>query len=293
MENIENEKIINRKKNKVKNTKKKGFSDKTLIHIILIFGAVLTILPFIWMILTAFKTVSESMAIPPKIFPQKWELSNFIEAFNTLPFKNLYINTLSFTVAATIGQVIFCSMAGYVFARIDFWGRDFLFLLVLSVLMVPSQIFIIPQFQIITALKLSNTIRALILPNLFSAFGTFLMRQYFIAIPDEIEEAAIIDGANHFTIFFKVMLPLVKPGIVSLVISTSLFTWNTLLWPLIVNTSKKSMTLSAGLASLQDIHTTNYPVLMAAALLAIWPMVVIFIIFQRQFIEGIANRGGK
>lgn len=274
----------------IKQTKK---LNTFLMHLTLGIGAILTVIPFIWMILTAFKTPAESTAVPPTIFPSEWQFSNFQQAWNTLPFNNLYVNTLLFTLITTIGQVIFCSMAGYVFARIKFWGRDALFLLVLAILMVPSQIYIIPQFEIISGLNLANTITGLFLPNLFSAFGTFLMRQFFMTIPDEIEEAALMDGANHFTIFYKVMLPLVKPGIVSLGISTSLFAWNTLLWPLIVNTSQSKMTLSAGLASLQDIHVTNYPVLMAAAILAIWPMIIIFILFQRQFVEGIANTGGK
>lgn len=273
--------------------KKRRLTNKLIIHTVLIAGAILTLIPFVWMILTSLKTIPESMAIPPQVLPESLNFGNFREAFETLPFARMYYNTIMFTLVTTIGQVLFCSMAGYVFARMEFFGKNFLFIMVLSVLMVPGQIFIIPQFQIITALNLSNTITALFLPNLFSAFGTFLMRQFFITIPKEVEEAAIMDGANHFTIFYKVMLPLVKPGIVALGISTSLFAWNSLLWPLIVNTSRSSMTLSAGLSTLQGIHVTNYPLLMAAALLAIWPMIIVFIMFQRQFIEGIANTGGK
>ena len=274
-------------------TLSKKNDNRWLVHLTLTVGAIATIGPFIWMILTSFKTVTESMAIPPTIFPKVWQFSNFVEAFKIIPYKDLYVNTIVFTVVTTIGQVIFCSMAGYAFARIKFKGSNFLFLTVLSILMVPSQIFIVPQFQIITNLNLNNTITALVLPNLFSAFGTFLMRQYFMGIPDEVEEAAILDGCNQFQIFYKVMLPLVKPGIVALAISTSLFCWNTLLWPLIVNTNVNKMTLSAGLASLQDQHVTNYPVLMAGAILAIWPMIIAFLLFQKQFMEGIASTGSK
>lgn len=274
-------------------TLSKKNDNRWLVHLTLTVGAIATIGPFIWMILTSFKTVTESMAIPPIIFPKVWQFSNFVEAFKIIPYKDLYVNTIVFTVVTTIGQVIFCSMAGYAFARIKFKGSNFLFLTVLSILMVPSQIFIVPQFQIITNLNLNNTITALVLPNLFSAFGTFLMRQYFMGIPDEVEEAAILDGCNQFQIFYKVMLPLVKPGIIALAISTSLFCWNTLLWPLIVNTNVNKMTLSAGLASLQDQHVTNYPVLMAGAILAIWPMILAFLLFQKQFMEGIASTGSK
>ncbi len=184
-------------------------------------------------------------------------------------------------------------MAGYAFARIDFPGRDIIFIIILSVLMVPGQIFLIPQFMIIKKLGLLNSIPALILPGLFSAFGTFLMRQFFMTLPKELEESAILDGCNQFQIFWKIMLPLVKPGLVALAISTCLYCWNSLMWPLIVNTSVDKMTLSAGLASLQGQHSTNYPVMMAGTVLAIWPMILAFIIFQKQFIEGIASTGTK
>lgn len=266
---------------------------KVLIHLILIIGSFITLGPFIWMTLTAFKTYAEATSIPPTFLPGQWNLNNFREAFETLPFLKLYRNTIIFTLVATLAQVIFCSLAGFVFARIDFRGKNILFLVVLSVLMVPSQIFIIPQFQIITRLQLGNTITALILPNMFSAFGTFLMRQFFMSIPMEVEEAAIIDGLNYFEIFWKIELPLVKSGIIALAISTALFCWNTLMWPLIVNTDINLMTLSAGLANMQGQHATDYPVLMAGAILAIWPMILVFIIFQRQFIEGIATTGTK
>lgn len=266
---------------------------RPLVHLALIIGSIAMVGPFLWMTLTAFKTVSESMAIPPTIFPSEWQFSNFVDAWNVLPYKDLYINTIVFTVVATIGQVVLCSLAGYAFGRIEFKGRNALFLIVLSVLMVPSQIFIIPQFEIIRELNLVNTITALFLPNLFSAFGTFMMRQYFMQLPVELEEAAILDGCNQFQIFSRVMLPLVKPGMVALGISTALFAWNTMLWPLIVNTNVNKMTLSAGLASLQDQHVTNYPVLMAGAILAIWPMIIAFLLFQKQFTEGIATTGSK
>ena len=184
-------------------------------------------------------------------------------------------------------------MAGYAFARIKFPGRNLIFVIILSVLMVPGQIFLVPQFMIMKKLGLLNTISALILPGLFSAFGTFLMRQFFLTLPKELEESAILDGCNQFEVFWKVMLPLVKPGLTALAISACLYCWNSLMWPLIVNTSIDKMTLSAGLASLQGQHSTNYPVMMAGTVLAIWPMIVAFILFQKQFIEGIASTGIK
>ncbi len=268
-------------------------SRKIIIHVLLIIGAILVVMPFIWMILTSLKTLGESTQIPPKIFPTKPQWENYKEAARTLPYNKFYFNTIVYTLVTTLGQLVFCSMAGYAFARINFPGRNIIFVIILSVLMVPGQIFLIPQFMIIKKLGLLNSIPALILPGLFSAFGTFLMRQFFMTLPKELEEAAILDGCNQFQIFWKVMLPLVKPGLVALAISTCLYCWNSLMWPLIVNTSIDKMTLSAGLSSLQGQHSTNYPVMMAGTVLAIWPMIVAFIMFQKQFIEGIASTGTK
>ncbi|MCX7884161.1 MAG: carbohydrate ABC transporter permease [Caloramator sp.] len=266
---------------------------KILVHLILILGVIFTITPFLWMILTSFKTLTESTMIPPIIIPKRFCFENYKDAVSTLPFLTFYKNTIISTIAKTVGQVILCSMAAYSFARIEFPGRDIIFILILSVLMVPGQIFLLPQYIIIKKLGLLNTIGALILPGLFSAFGTFLLRQFFMTIPKELEEAAILDGCNHFRIYWNIMMPLAKPGLTALAIFTALWSWNDLLWPLIVNTSNEKMTLSAGLASLQGQHLTNFPVLMAGSVLAIWPMIVLYIIFQKSFVEGIALTGTK
>lgn len=266
---------------------------KILIHFILIIGVITTAIPFIWMILTSLKTLGETTQIPPKIFPSSPQWGNYKKAIDTLPYGTFYYNTIVYTIVTTIGQLVFCSMAGYAFARIDFPGKNFIFILILSVLMVPGQIFIIPQFMIIKKLGLLNSIPALILPGLFSAFGTYLMKQFFMNIPKELEEAAVLDGYNRFQILTKIMLPLVKPALTALAISTMLYCWNSLMWPLIANTSIDKMTLSAGLASMQGQHSTNYPVMMAGTVLAIWPMIIVFLIFQKQFVEGMAFTGTK
>ena len=266
---------------------------KVWIHGILILGVIVTVTPFIWMILTSLKTLGESTLIPPIIFPKKLSFENYKEVVATLPFIKFYMNTIISTLVKTAGQVMFCSMAAYAFARIEFPGRDVIFMIVLSVLMVPGQIFLLPQYMIIQKLGLLNTVSALILPGLFSAFGTFLLRQFFMTLPKELEEAAMLDGCNHFKIYWSIMMPLAKPGLTALAIFTALWSWNDLMWPLIVNTSPEKMTLSAGLASLQGQHLTNYPVLMAGSILAIWPMIILFVIFQKSFIEGIAMSGSK
>lgn len=278
--------------NNIRYKKKYNYS-KLIIHILLIFGVMLTVVPFIWMTLTSFKTLSESIQIPPVIIPKSFSIRSYVTALSVLPFGTFFYNTLVSTLVKTGGQLVLCSMAAYAFARIEFPFKNVIFFIILSVLMVPSQIFLLPQFMLMQKFGLLNTITALILPGLFSAFGIFLLRQFFMTLPKEHEEAAILDGCNHFQIYYKVMLPLAKPGLVALAIFTSLWCWNDLMWPLIVNSSIEKMTLSAGLASLQGQHGTDYPVLMAGSIMAIWPMIVAFIIFQKSFIEGIAFTGTK
>jgi multiple sugar transport system permease protein len=263
------------------------------IHLVLIVGAVAMVSPFIWMVFTSVKTLGESTQVPPVFFPEAIKWDNYTEIFSSLPFGNFYLNTVIMTGGIMIGQLILCSMAGYAFARIEFPGRNFLFVLFLSVLMIPPQAFLIPQFFIMEKIGWLNSIQALIMPGLFSAFGTFLMRQFFMTMPKELEESARIDGCNHFQIYWRIMLPLAKPGLIALAITTVLFSWKSLMWPLIVNNSVEKMPLSAGLAYLQGQHVTDYPVLMAGAVLALWPVILIFIILQRHFIEGISFTGSK
>ncbi len=264
-----------------------------LIHFVLIVGSVAMVMPFLWMILTSLKTYAESIHVPPVIFPKDLQWGNFIEVFGLLPFFKFMFNTFIITVVRTAGQLFLCSLAAYAFARIEFPGRNILFLLALSVLMVPGQVFLLPQYMIMVKLGWLNTLQAVIVPGMFSAFGTFLLRQFFMGLPKELEEAARLDGCNHFQIYWKVMLPLAKPGLIALGIFTTLWSWNELMWPMIVNSSPESMTLSVGLSSLQGQYLTNYPVLMAGSFLAILSMLVLFIILQKQFIEGIAVTGGK
>ncbi len=261
------------------------------IHAVLVLGALTMVGPFIWMILTSLKSFTESTHVPPTLIPASFQWGNYVQVTQTLPFLNFYANTVIMTVGRTVGQLVLCSLAAYAFARIEFPFRNLLFGLFLSVLMVPTQLFLIPQYLIMQQLGWLNSLQALIVPGLFSAFGTFLLRQFFNGLPRELDEAAKLDGANHFRIYWQIMLPLARPGLVALGILDIIWSWNDLLWPLIVNTSVDKMTLSAGLASLQGQHATNYPLLMAGALLATWPLVVVFFFLQRYFIEGIAFSG--
>lgn len=264
-----------------------------IVHLILLAGTIIVVFPFLWMILTSFKTNGEAMQIPPTILPTEWVTDSYQEILTAIPFATVYMNTIISAVVTTAVQVAFCAMAAYAFARIEFPFKNIIFVLLLSVLMVPGQIFLIPQYLIVQKLGLLDTLPALMLPNLFSAFGTFLLRQFFMSLPKELEEAAVLDGCSRYQIFGKIMLPLVKPGIVALVIFTAKFAWNDFMWPMIVNTSTDKMILGPALATLQGQYTTQYPMHMAGAVLAVVPLVILFFIFQKQFIEGVAQSGIK
>ena len=264
-----------------------------IVHLILLAGTIIVVFPFLWMILTSFKTNGEALQIPPTIIPTAWVTDAYSEIVTAIPFATVYMNTIISAVVTTAVQVAFCAMAAYAFARIEFPFKNIIFLIILSVLMVPGQIFLIPQYLIVQKLGLLDTLPALMLPNLFSAFGTFLLMQFFMSLPKELEEAAVLDGCSRFQIFGKIMLPLVKPGIVALVIFTARFAWNDFMWPLIVNTDSQKMTLAPALSLLKGQYLTNYPVQMAGAVMAVLPLVIVFIIFQRQFIEGVAQSGIK
>ena len=266
---------------------------KIVVYAVLILGCVITLAPFVWMFLTSMKTQIEAVSIPPSILPRRWNLDAYTSLPEKLPFFQMYWNTILTSLIVVAGQLFLCSIAGYAFGRIRFPGRGFLFILCLSVLMIPSSFLILPQYLIIQKIGLLNTLHAIYLPNLFSAFGTFLMRQFFMSIPQELEDAARIDGCGHGRIYARIMLPLIKPGLVSLGVLTLRFAWNNLMWPMIVNTEKTKMTLTAGLSYLQGQYISDYPSIMAGALLATIPLIIIYAIFQRQFIEGIALTGIK
>ena len=264
-----------------------------LTHAVLVLGAVAMIGPFVWQLLTAFKSLPETTTVPPTLLPEQWLWSNFADVFDVLPFGQQLVNSLIVAVAVTVGQLAFCSLGAYAFARLEFRGRELIFALFLSVLMVPKQLLILPQYQIMSDLGLLNTLTALVLPGLFSAFGTFLLRQFFATIPKDFEEAALLDGAGRFRIFFSIMLPLVKPALAALAVITVMHSWNDLLWPLVVNTAPATMPISAGLTSLQGQEWTDYPVLMAGSLMASIPMLLAYLALQRQFVQGIALSGTK
>lgn len=276
----------------LKSMKRRQQISSISIHVILILVSITMLVPFVWMILTAFKTVTESTSVNPfVIFPKKIITSNFSEVINNMNFMQLYWNTFLLILGRVVAAVLTATIAAYAFARLDFPLKKFFFSLVIFQMMVPSQIFIIPQYLMVSKMGMLDTVFALVFPGLVTAFGTFLLNQSFMALPKDLEEAARIDGCNIGQTFLFVMMPLVRSGMIALGIFTAVFAYKDLMWPMIVN--KNVMPLSAALAKMQGQYINNYPELMTASLLACIPMIILYLIFQKQFIEGISTSGGK
>lgn len=262
-------------------------------HAILICASIVAFGPFIWMFLTSIKTYEETIAIPMKFLPDTAQWNNFAIVTGKLNFGRLYLNTIVVTVMSICGQLLIVTLCAYAFDRLRFPGKNFIFLMMLTLLMIPGQIFTIPRFKLMVKLGLTNTLTGLVLPGLFNVFGVFLMRQFFSTIPHELDEAARIDGCSYFRTYWNVLLPLVKQGMTTLAIMTMLATWKDLMWPLINNSSSDKLTLAAGLAMLIGEHTTYYEQVMAGGVIAVLPLIVMFVIFQKQFVAGIASSGIK
>ncbi len=275
--------------------KKASTINRTIIYIILIVMAFIMLVPFVWMILTAVKTNQESISVNPfYIFPAHgWHWENFGTVWKSYNFLILYKNTLLMIFWRVVCACLTATMAGYAFGRLRFPGKNFLFSLVLIQMMVPGQIFVIPQYLMMSKIGALNTTFGLVFPGLVTAFGTYLLKTGYQTLPMDLEEAAMIDGANVWQRFIYIMMPLTRSSMVSLGIFTAVFAFKDLMWPMIVCTNANTTTLSAGLAKMQGQYGSDYPAMMAAATLAVLPMIIIYIIFQKQFVEGIATSGGK
>lgn len=264
------------------------------IYFILILMTIIMIVPFVWMILTAFKTVAETMQVDPFVLvPKVWQVENFGKVVAAMDFVKLYGNTLLMILLRVICAIVTASLSGYAFARLNFKGKNFMFGVVLFQMMIPTQVFIIPQYIMVSKLHITNTVWALLFPGLVTAFGTFLLRQAYMSLPKDLEDAARIDGCNIPQTFLFIMAPLTKSALVALGIFTTVFAYKDLMWPMIVCPDSNKTTLASALAKMNGQYHQKYPELMMAALIACVPMIIIYIIFQKQFIEGIATSGGK
>jgi multiple sugar transport system permease protein len=264
-------------------------------YTILTIAAILVLMPLAWMFSTSLRPTHESFQLPPAWLPTKFSWQNYLAPFeSSVPFVDLFINSMRITVAVTVGQLVTCSLAGYAFARLRFPGRDLLFLLLLGSLMVPFQVTIIPIFLLMRDLNLIDNPLAIILPGLISAFGVFLMRQFFKQMPQELFDAARVDGASHIRSFFQIALPLAGPAMATLAIITFNATWNAYFLPLVFLNSWHKMTLPQGIALLTGYMGSGNPsVVMAAVTMAILPVLMVFIAAQRWIIEALTRSGLK
>ena len=274
--------------------KSKKFSiRKAISWLLLIFVAFLIIFPFIWMVVTSFKTEADIRSFPPVLFSGNYSFDNYKNIWSRIPFLSYYKNTLIFAGGVTIVSLICDSMAGYAFARLHFKGRNLLFSMVLVTMMIPFQVIMVPLYSQLFHMKLLNTYLGLIIPRATKAFGIFMMRQFFVTLPGGLEEAARIDGANAFQIYVRIMLPLCKPAMVTLTIFHAMYNWNDLLYPLILATKPEMKTLAAGLASFMGTHVVEYGIIMAGAVLSLLPIFIAYCLAQKAFVQGIAMTGMK
>lgn len=265
-----------------------------LIKLILLIAlAVIVIYPFVWMIVTAFKPEGDIVKFPPRLLSGVYTTDAFKDIWNRIPFLTYYRNTVFFAGIVTIVSLFLDSMAGYAFARMHFKGKNVLFALVLMTLMIPFQVIMAPLFAELNFLKLINTYAGLILPRATNAFGIFMMRQFFVSLPKGLEDAARIDGCSEFKIYFKIMLPLCKPAIISLAIFHFMYNWNDLLYPMLLTTSNEMRTLPAGMAQFMGTHVVEYAILMAGSCLSMLPIFIAYVFAQKQFVKGIAMTGLK
>ena len=250
-------------------------------------GALVMLLPYYWMFITSLKPIEEVYAYPPQFYVKHPTLKPYLDLFQLLPMGRGLLNSLFVASMVTLSNLFFCSLAGYAFAKLRFRGRNLLFLAFLSSMMIPWQVNIIPGFMIIRNLGWLNTFQALIIPNLANAFGIFLCRQYVMSIPNDLLEAARIDGCSEFAIYRKIILPLLKPALATLAIFTFLAQWNSFVWPLVVIHSSQMRTVPLIIAVLNGQFGANFAMIMAGAVVVTVPMIVVFLLFQRQFIKGV------
>ena len=257
-----------------------------LLYLLLISSSLLMIVPFYWSVITSLKLEKNVFLSPPQWWPDPITLQAYVQVLTRIPFPRYFLNSVVVAVAITVGHVFFDTLAAYAFAKLKFPGRDLIFFILLLGLMVPFQVNLIPLYRIMSMFSWIDSYAALIIPSLTSIFGIFLMRQFLLGIPDDLIDAARIDGCDEYGVFQRIVLPLVLPGIATLVIFTFMGAWNDFLWPRIVTSSEQLFTLPVGLAQLQLKNTSNETQIMAGTVLTALPMILVFLILQRQFIEG-------
>ena len=269
----------------------KSKTSKVLSYILVILVAVIVILPFLWMIVSAFKSQRELFAYPPTFFPTEWKVENFIEAASrgSISFVQMFFNSMKIAVPATVFNILFSTMAGYAFARLQFRWRESVFMLFIASMMVPGAVTLIPRFLMFRDLGFYDTYVPLVVPVMFgTAFSIFLARQFFMTLPKEMEEAAIVDGCSHFRVWWQIFMPLAKPIIATLAVFQFQSAYNDFMGPVIYLASDSKFTVQMGLNSFRNSFSARYDLIMAGSILALIPVVILFVCCQKYIIRGIA-----
>ncbi|WP_461768062.1 carbohydrate ABC transporter permease [Pseudothermotoga sp.] len=276
-----------------KNRKIKKMISSVITYAVLLFVALTMLIPFLWMVSTSLMDKMEVFHFPPKFIPDQPKWSNYKNALTLVPFGRYFLNSAIMVMIVVPIQLLFCSMAAYAFARLSFPGRDIVFWIFLSTMMIPGIVTLIPSFLIVKSLNWIDTYWALTVPSFFSVWGTFLLRQFFLTLPKNLEDAARIDGASELMIFWRIVLPLSKPALATLGIFAFMSTWKAFMWPLLVTRTEKMRTVEVGIAYFKTMFEVNWPYQMAAAVVVMLPIIVMFLIAQKYFVEGIALTGMK
>lgn len=266
---------------------------QTLKYLLILVGAAAMAFPFYWMIITSFKPASEALQVPPTLWPREWTLENYRQVFEMVPMGRYLFNSAFIATAVTAGVLVTSALAAHAFVRMRFPGRGFLFAVLLATMMIPFEVLLIPDYLIIRHLGWYNTYQAMILPWAASVFGIFLLRQTFLTLPDDLWEALLLDGGTHLRYLFSVALPLSVPALITVGIVSFLGSWNSLLWPLVVTDTPELRPVQVGLSNFQTEAGLRYHLSMAAATLSILPIVALYLLAQRYFVEGIARTGMK
>jgi multiple sugar transport system permease protein len=256
-------------------------------------GAVIFLFPFVWMISTSLTTSDKLFVLPPNLIPDPVDADAYVRLFTEVPIWRWVLNSAGVSLAITILQILTSSMAAYAFSRLSFRGRNVIFVLFLATLMVPFQVMVVPLFIEMRYTGLLNTYAALIIPEMATPFGVFLLRQAFMSLPRELEEAAFVDGAGHVRVFFRIVLPLAKPAVATVAVFSFMGSWNNFLWPLVVINNRDMMTLPLGLSSLSSRFVTDWNLLLAGATISIVPIVAVYLFAQRYILQGVAMSGLK
>ncbi len=261
--------------------------------VFMIIVAIVMILPFIWMLSTSFKEMGQVLIFPPQWIPKPFVFQNYVEAWSIAKFSLFFRNSAIITVATTVGQLLTCSLAAFAFARLNFKGRDTIFLIYLLTMMVPIQVTLIPLYLLMKQFLWINTFTGLIVPSIFSAFGTFLLRQFFLGIPKSLDESAVIDGCGYFRIYWNIILPLSKAALATLAVFCFMWQWNNLLWPLVMTNTDNVRPITVGLQLFKGQYSIAWNLLMAGSIISVVPILALYVFLQKYFVQGIAMTGIK